>query len=202
MEIGSEMECGDGRCRDMFLEFLYIVVLPGIIMFTIVFFTSILMCRHSCKRKKSTTFSDETQLLQYNSIRRASLNLRHLSRNRDTPLLSGRTERDYRTVSLNLDGEERYHRSMHASASAPGTLQRDNERRRHRHQRYHSSTADVDPLSYGDMPVNTATVTTTAVSLNGGESCTQSGVEYAEINHEALASGSVPEYVQNEQLVI
>ena len=62
------------------------------------------------------------QLFRYNSIKRATLNLRHLSHNRDTPLLSSRAERDIRTLSLNFEGEQRYRRP--GSASAPGTLQR------------------------------------------------------------------------------
>ena len=74
--------------------------------------------------QKYSFFFSRTQLLQYNSIRRASLNLRHLSRNRDTPLLSAQHDRDYRTVSLNFDGEQGYRRTGHGTASAPGTLQR------------------------------------------------------------------------------
>ncbi|WAR22449.1 hypothetical protein MAR_016423 [Mya arenaria] len=56
----SEMDCDlDGRCRDMFWEFVYIVVIPGAVLFTIVFITSILMCCNTCKRKKSDILTDE-----------------------------------------------------------------------------------------------------------------------------------------------
>ena len=65
-----------------------------------------------------------TQMQQYNSMRRASLNLRHLSHNRDTPLLSACADREARTASLNLENDPRYRRGGRGTASAPGTLNR------------------------------------------------------------------------------
>lgn len=177
MESISEYDCGDGRCRDMFWEFVYIVVIPGALVFTIVFITSVLMCCSACKRRKPDTITDETQLLGYNSIRRASLSLRQLSHNRDTPLLSSRANRDARTASLNLDREQRYRRGAGGTASAPGTLQRDRERH-HRHQRERQS--DIPP-QYSTPPRYPSS----------GAVNTGSGVEYAELNLALTSAGGV-----------
>ncbi|XP_052772232.1 uncharacterized protein LOC128212114 [Mya arenaria] len=196
----SEMDCDlDGRCRDMFWEFVYIVVIPGAVLFTIVFITSILMCCNTCKRKKSDILTDETQLLQYNSIRRASLNLRHLSRNRDTPLLSARADREYRTASLNMDGEQRYRRTGHATSSAPGTLQRDRDRRQ-RHQMTRRSLTDVLQAAADGLQTSTEykeSVPTSEQQQESGRKQSQSsmqaqgsGVEYAELNHEAMTAST------------
>ena len=48
--IDRGLDCGDGRCHDMFWEFVYIVVIPGGVVFFIVFITSIILCCGSCKR--------------------------------------------------------------------------------------------------------------------------------------------------------
>lgn len=54
MEYMTEIECDtDGRCRDMFWDFVYIIVIPGGILFIIIFITSVLMCCSSCKRLSS-----------------------------------------------------------------------------------------------------------------------------------------------------
>ncbi|XP_045189316.1 uncharacterized protein LOC123546810 [Mercenaria mercenaria] len=174
IESISEYDCGDGRCRDMFWEFVYIVVIPGALLFTIVFITSVLMCCSACKRKKADPINDETQLIGYNSIRRASLSLRQLSHNRDTPLLSSRANRDARTASLNLDRDQRYRRGARGTASAPGTLQRDRER----HQRHQRDRQSEIPPQYDTLPKYPST----------GELNTGSGVEYAELNHGLTAA--------------
>ncbi|XP_060595132.1 uncharacterized protein LOC132749420 [Ruditapes philippinarum] len=169
IESISEYDCGDGRCRDMFWEFVYIVVIPGALLFIIVFITSVLMCCSACKRKKPDSLTDETQLIGYNSIRRASLSLRQLSHNRDTPLLSSRANREARTASLNLDRDQRYRRGGRGTASAPGTLQRD----RDRHQRHNRDRQSDIPPQYSTPPR----------FPSAGELNTGSGVEYAELNH-------------------
>ncbi|KAL4232214.1 hypothetical protein ACF0H5_009788 [Mactra antiquata] len=164
-----ELECGLDRCRDMFWEFVYIVIIPCGVVFLVVFITSIILCCSGCKRKKKYSMNDETQILRYNSIRRASLNLRHLSHNRDTPLLSSRADRDMRTASLNLERDQRYRRGGHGTASAPGTLQRDRDRH-NRHARNRNS--EISP-QYSTPP----RYPSTDVGHIG------SGVEYAELHH-------------------
>lgn len=167
MSVAEVYNCGEGRCKDLFPEFIFIVIVPGAIVLLVVFITSVLMCCAACKRKKAEPQTDETQLLGYNSIRRASLSLRQLSHNRDTPLLSSRADREARTASLNLDVDHRYRRAARGTASAPGTLQRDRDRRHRRERLSEIPPQYSTPPRYGS-----------AGEINRG-----SGVEYAELQH-------------------
>ncbi|KAL5021207.1 hypothetical protein ScPMuIL_000362 [Solemya velum] len=120
---------GDDRCRDLFMEFVYCVMIPAAVVIGITFVLCVLMfCSGSQSKKQKTSPEDETQLMHYNSIRRASHTLRQLSQHRDTPLMSSRS-------SLTLDRDHRLRRGMRGRDtchSAPGTLQRDRDRHRNR----------------------------------------------------------------------
>ncbi|KAL3863738.1 hypothetical protein ACJMK2_005477 [Sinanodonta woodiana] len=117
--------CMDDRCHDMFMEFIYCIVVPGGILLLIALIFCVVLCCIGCKRKKKDSSTDETQMSGYNSIRRASLTLRSMSQKRDTPLLMQQPDR---SGSLSLDREHRYRRGIRgrdSANSAPGTLQRD-----------------------------------------------------------------------------
>lgn len=176
-----QLDCGEGRCRDMFWEFIYIIIIPVGILFLTVLIISVLLCCSSCKRKKKFTPSEETQLIRYNSIRRASHNLRQLSHNRDTPLLLRLSESQDLTASL--DRDSRYRRGIRPGTStAPNTLPREKERH-HRHSRHRSS--DLIPPNY-----RASQECQPEAKLNPG-----SGVEYAEVHHGVAAEGG------NEQVI-
>ncbi|RUS70540.1 hypothetical protein EGW08_021698 [Elysia chlorotica] len=110
-------ECGDGRCVDLFPEFLYCVVVPCGVLVLVCLLIAIVAC---CKSKACAM-----ELEDYNSVRRASLTLRQMSRNRETPMMGSRTN------SMTLDRTQRRHnRNRDSCSSAPGTLQRQNRNRR------------------------------------------------------------------------
>ncbi|GFR72086.1 epsilon-sarcoglycan [Elysia marginata] len=123
-------ECGDERCQDLFPEFLYCVVVPcSILVFLCLVIAVALCCRSkSCQCKKYSELNPQissVELEDYNSIRRASITLRQMSRNRETPLLGSRAN------SMTLDRSLRRHpRNRDSCSSAPGTLQRQHRNRR------------------------------------------------------------------------
>ncbi|OWF41513.1 uncharacterized protein LOC110462346 [Mizuhopecten yessoensis] len=118
---------GERRCRDMWMEFVYIVVIPAGVVLLLAMVLSMILCCSCTRRRKKSESQEDIDLDKYNSIRRASQGLRELSRKRDTLLLSSRSG------SMTLDREHRYRRGMHGRdtcQSAPGTLQRDRRRER------------------------------------------------------------------------
>lgn len=76
--------------------------------------------RSKCRKYPSLqTQTNDIQMENYNSIRRATANLRLMSQNRETPMMGSRTS------SMTLDrSQRRLPRPRHSSSSAPGTLQR------------------------------------------------------------------------------
>ncbi|KAJ8316821.1 hypothetical protein KUTeg_004725 [Tegillarca granosa] len=111
----------DERCNDMFMEFIYIVVIPGGLVLILALLLSIIMCCSGTKR---------IQMDRYLSLRRASHSLRELSRKRDTPLI----DHSGMGGSLQTLERDRFRRGAQGRdrcQSAPGTLQRD-RRRYHR----------------------------------------------------------------------
>ncbi|XP_041370682.1 uncharacterized protein LOC121384376 [Gigantopelta aegis] len=118
-------QCGDGRCEDLFLDFLLTVVVPSGVGVLLAFSLAVFMCCSGSKRKRKHE-ADDPQFNRYDSVRRASLTLRQMSKKRDTPLMGNRSE------SMTLDRDHIYRRGFRprdACQSAPGTLQRDKRRR-------------------------------------------------------------------------
>lgn len=140
-------ECGDKRCEDLFPEFLYCVVVPSSILLLLSFFVGVILCckSKSCRCRKYSALNQQlssVELEDYNSVRRASLTLRQMSRNRETPLLGSRAN------SMTLDRAHRRNpRNRDACSSAPGTLQR--QHRNRRAERPGSSI--VQQLNYVDL---------------------------------------------------
>ncbi|GFN80445.1 epsilon-sarcoglycan [Plakobranchus ocellatus] len=124
-------ECGDERCRDFFLEFIYCVVISCAVLGLIFFIIAIVACcRSKCCRCKNYTALDTQpsamELEDYNSVRRASQTLRQMSRNRETPIMGSRAG-----SAVTLDRSHRRNpRNRHSCSSAPGTLQRQHRNRR------------------------------------------------------------------------
>ncbi|CAL1539606.1 unnamed protein product [Lymnaea stagnalis] len=116
--------CGDNRCSTSFMEFIYCVVVPAVIVLALLALLAVIMCCNSksCKCKKKASQNSQTndiQLEDYNSIRRASTNLRQMSHNRETPLMGSRAG------SMTLDRtSRRVNKGRDSCYSAPGTLQR------------------------------------------------------------------------------
>ncbi|KAK3762328.1 hypothetical protein RRG08_006070 [Elysia crispata] len=123
-------ECRDGRCEDLFPEFLYCVVVPCSILVLVCLLIAIVTCckSKSCRCKKYSPLNAQisaVELEDYNSVRRASLTLRQMSRNRETPMMGSRAN------SMMLDrSQRRHHRNRDSCSSAPGTLQRHHRNRR------------------------------------------------------------------------
>ncbi|KAK7469775.1 hypothetical protein BaRGS_00036202 [Batillaria attramentaria] len=137
-------ECGDGRCQDLFPEFLYIVVTPAAVVvffLLVIFFSLIICCSVKRVRKSRAAAESEDQLASFEAVRRASASVRRMSHNNSTPLLGSRSG------SMSLVREHRHRRGFRprdSCHSAPGTLQRPDiplqefpleERRQERHQR-------------------------------------------------------------------
>ncbi|XP_046576881.1 uncharacterized protein LOC124284808 isoform X2 [Haliotis rubra] len=102
---------GDERHLDLFLDFLLTVVLPSGIGLILAFCMAMCMCSSGSSRE---------QYSRYESVRRASLSLRHMSQKRDTPLMNN-------DQCMTLDRDHRHRRGFRprdACQSAPGTLQR------------------------------------------------------------------------------
>ncbi|KAK3590136.1 hypothetical protein CHS0354_041187 [Potamilus streckersoni] len=175
MEYYPPEMCMDDRCRDMFMEFIYCIVVPGGILFLVTLIFCVALCCIGCKRKKKDSSNDETQMSGYNSIRRASLTLRSMSQKRDTPLLMQQPDR---SGSLSLDREHRYRRGIRGrdtANSAPGTLQRD---RRSGRQNRDSGALPPEyriPPGYLQMPA---------------DSTVPSGVQYSELQQD-IPPGSI-----------
>ncbi|XP_076104095.1 uncharacterized protein LOC143072861 [Mytilus galloprovincialis] len=129
--------CGDERCRDYFMEFVYCFIIPGgiVLLLTMIITVSILCT--CCKRQEKPV--EEYEMECYNTIRRASQSLRDLSHKRDTLL-------EPRSGSLSLPRNGSSSRSRRTCYSAPNTLQRD--RRRHQREETHS----LSPPSYQNPP--------------------------------------------------
>lgn len=114
--------CPDGRCRDMSDDFIYIVIVPAFIVVVFAVVLGVLIFR---RRTKRTEPPEDTgvQLARYNSIRRASQNIRELSNHRDSMLSTSRSG------SMSHVDSERPQRgtrpSRSSTYSAPSTLQRD-----------------------------------------------------------------------------
>lgn len=129
--------CGDERCRDYFMEFIYCFVIPAGVVFLVTFFI-LISCLCSCCKKKKPLL-EEHEMECYNTIRRASQSLRDLSNKRDTLL-------EPRSGSMSLPRNGAGQRSRRTCHSAPNTLQR--ERRRHH--------GEGPPPAYQELPVYTS----------------------------------------------
>ncbi|XP_022338398.2 uncharacterized protein LOC111133945 [Crassostrea virginica] len=81
--------CADGRCRDMTGDFVLTVVIPVVLVLILALVSAVLLFR----RTKRTEQPEENgvQLARYNSIRRASQNIRELSNHRDSMLSTSRS---------------------------------------------------------------------------------------------------------------
>ncbi|XP_059159382.1 uncharacterized protein LOC131943337 isoform X1 [Physella acuta] len=115
--------CGDGRCDNSFMEFIYCVAVPAAVVLLLLMVLAIVMCCNSksckCKKKQQVDDGNDIQLENYNSIRRASVSLRYMSQHRETPLMGSRA------CSMTLDrSNRRNNRARDSCYSAPGTLQR------------------------------------------------------------------------------
>lgn len=129
--------CGDERCREYFMEFVYCFIIPGGIILLLTFFVTVTIMCTCCKRKQRT--EEEFQMECYNTIRRASQSLRDLSHKRDT-LIEPRSG----SLSLPRNGSHNAggRRTCH---SAPNTLQRDRRRQR-------DENCSTSPPSYQNPP--------------------------------------------------
>lgn len=146
--------CGDERCRDYFIEFVYCFVIPGGIILLLTFMLTVIILCTCCKRKQRT--EEEFQMECYNTIRRASQSLRDLSHKRDTLLI------EPRSGSLSLPRNGHQSRGRRTCYSAPNTLQRD-RRRQHREE-----TRSMSPPSYQNPPNYSYA---SDFSCSGGEPC-------------------------------
>ncbi|XP_076470439.1 uncharacterized protein LOC143300563 [Babylonia areolata] len=130
--------CGDGRCQDLFPEFVYIVVIPASAALLLVLLTLFSLAVCCCvKRKKKAAAESEDQLACYDTVRRASISIRRMSTSNSTPLLDAS-----RSGSMSLvrnDNRRRGFRPRDSCHSAPGTLQR------HHRNRDSASMQDTPP---------------------------------------------------------
>ncbi|CAI9736091.1 alpha-sarcoglycan-like [Octopus vulgaris] len=114
-------KCLSERCHDIFPDFVTFVIIPAAVLLLVVLFLSCMMCCGRVGIEKRICQTPESELTQYTSIRQASLSLRQLSNNRDTPI-------NIRSASLSLAHQKRRQRLNKAhgntSQSAPTTLQR------------------------------------------------------------------------------
>ncbi|CAG5119301.1 unnamed protein product [Candidula unifasciata] len=116
--------CRGDRCTNLFPEFVVSVIVPAVVVLLLLMLLAvIMMCSSkSCKCRKYSSLQTQTndiQMENYNSIRRATANLRLMSQNRETPIMGSRAS------SMTLDrSQRRPHRPRDSSSSAPGTLQR------------------------------------------------------------------------------
>ncbi|XP_046327480.2 uncharacterized protein LOC124111734 [Haliotis rufescens] len=148
---------GDERHLDLFLDFLLTVALPSGIGLILAFCMAMCMCSSGSSRKRKLE-SDDEQYSRYESVRRASLSLRHMSQKRDTPLMNNEH-------CMTLDRDHRHRRGFRprdACQSAPGTLQRQHRQRAHSDSQppppayspppQYPGNED-DPFNYDDIPM-------------------------------------------------
>ncbi|KAK6178071.1 hypothetical protein SNE40_012904 [Patella caerulea] len=133
-------DCGDERCRDFFMEFIYFCVIPTSVLFLFTFILGICFCCSKSSRKPKEDLDDQ---MRYDTIRRASRALRRMSYTRDTPLL----EDQGNTMTLDRTDRARHgFRSRDSCHSAPGTLQR--HKNRHSAAYYSSQQSLPPPPAY------------------------------------------------------
>uniref|UniRef100_A0A0B7A545 Uncharacterized protein n=1 Tax=Arion vulgaris TaxID=1028688 RepID=A0A0B7A545_9EUPU len=116
-------ECREDRCDNLLTEFIYFVTFTTVILFLLLLMLAMMFCNSkSCKCKKYSALSTQTndiQMENYNSIRRASAHLRLMSQNRETPLMGSRTS------SMTLDrSQRRPYRTRDSCSSVTDTLQK------------------------------------------------------------------------------
>ncbi|ESO93094.1 hypothetical protein LOTGIDRAFT_232831 [Lottia gigantea] len=132
--------CGNEKCREFFMEFIYICVIPTSVLIFLAFILSLCFCCSHSKRSKKTISVEEQQ--RYDTIRRASKALRRMSYTRDTPLLE---YEKYGTMTLDRSDKYRHgFRSRDSCYSAPGTLQK----HRNRQSAYSSQQSLPPPPVY------------------------------------------------------
>uniref|UniRef100_A0A0B7A483 Uncharacterized protein n=1 Tax=Arion vulgaris TaxID=1028688 RepID=A0A0B7A483_9EUPU len=120
-------ECREDRCDNLLTEFIYFVTFTTVILFLLLLMLAMMFCNSkSCKCKKYSALSTQTndiQMENYNSIRRASAHLRLMSQNRETPLMGSRTS------SMTLDrSQRRPYRTRDSCSSVTDTLQKHQKR--------------------------------------------------------------------------
>ncbi|BFZ01350.1 hypothetical protein BsWGS_04389 [Bradybaena similaris] len=136
-------ECPNDRCHSLFPEFIYCVIIPTAVVLLVMLLAIITMCNSKCckcrKYSSLQTQTNDIQMENYNSIRRASANLRLMSQNRETPMMGSRAS------SMTLDrSQRRTYRPRDSSSSAPGTLQS----QRHLRSRLLDQSASGPPPPY------------------------------------------------------
>ncbi|XP_062598243.1 uncharacterized protein LOC134259662 [Saccostrea cucullata] len=132
--------CPDGRCRDLTDDFIYIVIVPLLIVLIVAAVLAVVLFRRKTKRVESPE-ENGVQLARYNSIRRASQNIRELSNHRDSMLSTSRSG------SMSFIDAERPQRggrpSRNSTYSAPSTLQRE--------RRHTTSDERTSPPTYTEL---------------------------------------------------
>ncbi|XP_048746058.2 uncharacterized protein LOC125658713 [Ostrea edulis] len=114
--------CSEGRCRDLTNDFIFIVLVPVVLVLVVAVILAVLLLRKKSERVECSE-ENGVQLARYNSIRRASQNIRELSNHRDSMLSTSRSG------SMSFMETERPQRgirpSRNSAYSAPSTLQRE-----------------------------------------------------------------------------